>query len=163
MSRFIIRGSIFSALILSVSPCVTADDLGLLLTTPEERVLIQQWRNNEETPVTIHTPTPEQQTITLSGVHYNGMVINSRGKTSYWVNGRQVETPEEAEQLGVSFAPDLRQGLQINSATDQEEPVFIQPGETHSKQQLQPPVTLPFTLNTEAEKTSARNDSDNKD
>lgn len=163
MSRFIIRGSIFAALILSILPCVTADDLGLLLTTPEERLLIQQWRNHEETPVTIHPPAPEQQTITLSGVHYNGMVINSRGKTSYWVNGRQVETPEEAEQLGVSFTPDLRQGLQINAVSDREEPVFIQPGETHSRQQLQPPVALPFTLNTEAGKTPARIGSDNKD
>jgi len=154
--------SLFTALILSISPDLISDDLGLLLTTPEERTLIRQWHNQKETPVTVHTPIPEKSTVSVSSVHYNGMVIDSRGKTSYWVNGRRVETPEEAEQLGVSFTPDLKQGLRINPANQRDKQVFIQPGEAHNRQEIQPPVALPFMFNTESEKTPAHNDSDIK-
>ena len=116
-----------------------SDNLGLLLTTPEERLAIQELRKHKKRSVTTHTPS-DQEITTLSNVRYNGITIDSHGKTNYWVNGRQIKTPRESEQLGLSFPSDIKQGLKIKPINSQEKPVFIQPGERYNRQI---PVTPP--------------------
>ena len=118
----------------SMLPCIAAsDDIGLLLTTPAERETIRQWR--EQGTAIMDLPEKSQAVVSESGILYNGMVITSRGRTSHWVNGQWVRTPEDAQQLGVSFKPDIDKGLEVISIDRKRfnQSIFIKPGETHDR------------------------------
>lgn len=116
-----------------------ADGFGLLLTSPQERALLRKWQHgNMPTGVTI---SDDQPITHEADIHYNGMVVNSRGKTSHWVNGRWVKIPEQAEQLGVSFISDLQQGLEVklHRGFQSTKTIHIQPGETYQRHDTQLP------------------------
>ncbi len=141
MRRIIIPiAAIQLCLLLTIA--VTAQDLGRLFTSPEERAALDASRNRppppavpvapEPTPVDVEEPQPPVPSVTVQGI-----VRRSRGPNTVWVNGQnstQGITPEQgiradAQHLigdkvpiripGISVGLGLKSGQTYDTGTGQ--------------------------------------------
>ncbi len=138
MNKQSIQTILITAVLLLLSISAQAvDNLGQLLTTPQERVQIQQWRTQSRTDDTSQTGIDPQADVTQSTIRFNGMLLRSDGRSSQWVNGQWIDNDNKAQILGITDKPDPLQGLGIiiedENTPDKTQIIYIKPGQIYDR------------------------------
>jgi len=133
----LINNHLGAAFLLAYLPACSADDFGKLLTTPQEREIIRQWRSMDKSSAATQAE-PGSQT-SQQGRHqiirFDGMLLHHDGSASLWVNGRLIHSGDKTRVAGFLLVTDPQKGLGIiledQGIAEAARIVYIKPGQSY--------------------------------
>jgi hypothetical protein len=119
-----IRNHLFLLIFFYSYTALSADNLGRLFLTPEQRAQLEIVRaqRDRRLPVTADTEVSLKATPVPQGpevVTYNGVVRRSDGKSTVWISGKPINEPNSGKHDGVVNVLDLQGDGAVSVAVPQ--------------------------------------------